>query len=296
MPSRRTRITPQSAHGRLAAALTALGEEFGVPEGFPAAALAEARSAAPPEPAIDLRDLPFVTLDPVGSRDLDQAFHLERTARAATRAAARGFTLHYAIADVPGFVAPGGALDAEARTRGQTLYLPDGAVPLHPPVLSEGRASLLPDADRSAYVWTVALDSDGSVVDARVERALIRSRAQLDYPSAQAAIDLGAAAGPLALLPEVGRLRIAQEHARGGASLNLPEEEILRDEHGYRIERRTPLPVEEWNAQLSLLTGMIAGRMMLDARIGILRTMPPPAPEALDGFRARVAALGTPWP
>ncbi|MFC7764855.1 RNB domain-containing ribonuclease [Leucobacter soli] len=204
MPSRRTRITPQSSHGQLAAALTALREEFGVPEGFPAAALAEARSAAPPEPAIDLRDLPFVTLDPVGSRDLDQAFHLERTARAATRAAARGFTLHYAIADVPGFVAPGGALDAEARTRGQTLYLPDGAVPLHPPVLSEGRASLLPDADRSAYVWTVALDSDGSVVDARVERALIRSRAQLDYPSAQAAIDLGAAAGPLALLPEVG--------------------------------------------------------------------------------------------
>ena len=79
-----------------------------------------------------------MTLDPLESRDLDQAFHIEP-------AGDGGFILRYAIADVPGFVAPGGALDAEARRRGQTLYLPDGSVPLHPRELSEDRASLLPD-------------------------------------------------------------------------------------------------------------------------------------------------------
>ena len=289
MPARRARITPQSSRGRLAAALTALREEFSVPAGFPAEVLAEADRARPPEPALDLREVPFVTLDPPGSRDLDQAFHIERLAGDA------GYHLRYAIADLPGFVVPGGALDAEARSRGQTLYLPDGSVPLHPPTLSEGRASLLPGQDRSAYVWTIALDADGTRADARVERALIRSRAQLDYPAAQLAIDGGAAEGPLALLPELGALRIAREHTRGGASLNMPDEEIVRDEHGYRIERRMPLPVEEWNAQLSLLTGMVAARLMLDGGVGILRTMPRPTHDALDGFRTRVRALGAPW-
>ena len=52
-------------------------------------------------------------------------------------------------------------LDAEVRRRGQTVYLPDGSVPLHPPVLSEGAASLLPDGPRAAVLWTIDLDADG---------------------------------------------------------------------------------------------------------------------------------------
>lgn len=287
MPIRRAHLTPPSSHGELAAALEALRRENEVPEGFPAEVLAEAEAANPDPPPLDLRDVPFVTLDPLESRDLDQALHLEETAD--------GWLVRYAIADLPGFVKPGGALDAEARRRGQTLYLPDGKVPLHPEILSEDRASLLPDQDRSAFVWTVALDADGATREARVERALVRSRAKLDYEGAQAAIDAGTADGPLALLPRVGELRIAQERARGGASLNLPDEEIIRDESGYRIERRYPLQVEEWNAQLSLLVGIAAGEMMLAARIGVLRTMPAPDPDALSEFRARVAALGRPW-
>ncbi|MBN9613007.1 MAG: RNB domain-containing ribonuclease [Actinobacteria bacterium] len=291
MPTRHARITPQSSHGQLAAALAALREQFSVNASFPAEALAEAETATSPRVELDLRDVPFVTLDPPGSRDLDQAFHLER----ATGRGGAAYIVRYAIADVPGVVRPGGALDAEVRTRGQTLYLPDGSVPLHPPILSEGRASLLAGEDRTAYVWTVSLDETGAQLDARVERAVIRSRAQLDYPSAQITIEQGEAEGALALLAEVGRLRIEQERLRGGASLNMPDEEIVRDPSGYRIVRRFPLPVEEWNAQLSLLTGMVAGSMMIDGGIGILRTMPAPEATALHEFRARVAALGLPW-
>ncbi|WP_449281193.1 RNB domain-containing ribonuclease [Leucobacter sp.] len=288
MPARHTHLSPRSAHGQLAAALAALRTEFSVPDGFADPVLAEASEASPSMPERDLRDIGFVTLDPRGSRDLDQAFHLERRGE--------GLLVRYAIADLPGFVGPGGALDLEARRRGQTLYLPDGSVPLHPRLLSEGRASLLAGEDRAAFVWTVQLDGSGAAGEARVERALVRSRAQLDYAGAQLRIDGGEADGPLALLPELGALRVARERARGGASLNLPDEEIVREPDGYRIERRFPLPVEEWNSQLSLLVGIAAGELMLDGGIGVLRTMPEPTHDALREFRRRVAALGQPWP
>lgn len=158
----------------------AIRAELGVPEDFPADALAEAEAAAarPPLPELDATDVELVTLDPPGSRDLDQAVHLaERNG---------GFRVTYAIADVGGFVRLGGALDAEARRRGQTVYSPDRRVPLHPTVLSEGAASLLPGQVTPAVVWTLDLDGDGELTTSDVRRARVRSRAQLDYPGVQA--------------------------------------------------------------------------------------------------------------
>ncbi len=133
---------------------------------------------------------------------------------------------------------------------------------------------------------------------------MIRSRQRLDYESAQHTIDSDSGSGrdrgetggeQLALLREFGLLRIEQERLRGGASLNMADEEVVRDEHGYRLVREAPLAVEDWNAQLSLLTGMVAARMMLDGGIGILRTMPLPDAAALEEFRTATAALGMPW-
>ena len=172
MPLRSSRLAQSAAQSELAAALAALKAELDVPLEFTPEALAEAEAARAPEPELDLRDIPFATLDPASSRDLDQAFYLERSGE--------GFTVRYAIADVPGFVSAEGNVDAAARERGQTLYAADGSIPLHPRTLSEDRASLLPDVDRPAFVWTFEMDSAGSVDDFRLERALIRSRAQLD--------------------------------------------------------------------------------------------------------------------
>ncbi len=287
MPQRRSHVAPSAAQTELAAALSALRENLDTPTAFPADVLAEAEAASATIPDLDLTDVPFATLDPAGARDLDQAFHLERDGD--------GYRVRYAIADVPGFVTPGGAVDAEARRRGQTLYAADGTIPLHPPVLSEDRASLLPDVDRPALVWTFTLDAAGSVTDFRLERALIRSRAQLDYASTQEALDRGDG-GHAALLPEIGALRLEQERGRGGASLNVPDEEVVRTDDGsYAIERRSPLPVEEWNAQLSLMTGMAAAVLMIDAGVGILRTMPEPDEAAFAAFRHQTEALGRPW-
>ena len=177
MPTRRLTV-------RAPLRFDAVRAELDVPAEFPAEVLAEAERAAaePVLPAYDATDLPLVTVDPPGSRDLDQALHL------APRPGG-GFRVSYAIADVAAFVRPGGALDAEARKRTQTLYSPDLRTPLHPPVLGEGAASLLPDQVRPAVLWRIDLDPAGEVAAVDVRRALVRSRAQLDYPGLQAALD-----------------------------------------------------------------------------------------------------------
>ncbi len=278
----------------LTAALSALRDELDLPQDFPPDVLAEAERAAREVPVdpdaaglADLRGIPFLTIDPAGSTDLDQAVHLARTAS--------GATLHYAIADVPAFVSPGGSVAAEAWQRGQTIYAPDGRIPLHPAVLSEDAASLLPDRDRRAYVWRFDLDDGARPTSVTLVRAVIRSRAQWTYVDAQQAIDGGRAPETLTALVWFGDERARRESERGGASLNLPETRIVSTARGYDLEVDEGVPLEDANAQVSLLTGMAAADIMLRGRIGILRTMPPASPDDLETFRAETVALGLPW-
>ena len=176
MPSRHITVLPTPAAPADAATTDALlrrlaqiRTDLKVPQDFSSAALADAQAAADSHPSApaDLTDVAFWTLDPVGSMDLDQAMALERDGD--------GYRVRYAIADVPHFVTPGSALDTEVRARGLTIYAPDGRVPLHPPVLSEAAASLLPDQVRPAYVWDLRLAADGTVTSAGVARAMVRS-------------------------------------------------------------------------------------------------------------------------
>ncbi|WBB79897.1 RNB domain-containing ribonuclease [Micromonospora sp. WMMD882] len=269
----------------------ALRQELGLPDRFPPEAQREADGAAArPLPAYaDRRDVPLVTLDPAASRDLDQAMCL-------TRRAGGGYRVRYAIADVATHVRPGGALEAETWRRGQTVYLPDGNVPLHPETLSEGAASLLPDVDRAAVLWTIDLDADAATVGVHLERAVVRSRAKLDYAGVQADADAGRLAEPIALLPELGALLTARGLRRGAINLPLPEQDVEPDGDGWRLVLRGPAPMEEHNAQISLLTGMAAADLMLAGRIGLLRAMPAPKPEAVARLRAVAVPLGVNWP
>jgi exoribonuclease R len=274
----------------LADTLRQVREDLNLPESFPPAVEAEAKEAvdAVELPVPDHTDVEFVTIDPEGATDLDQALQLER--------AGDGYLVRYAIADVPAFVRPGGEIDAEARERGQTLYAPDGRIPLHPTLISEHAASLLEGEVRGAFVWTFELDAAANVTSTALVRARIRSRHQYSYAQVQEQLDAGTASESLQLLKEVGAKRTALERERGGASLNRPDEEVEFRGGRYELVRRSPLPVEEWNAQLSLMTGMAAARIMLDGGVGILRTMPAPFPDTLEHFRMQVAALGCPWP
>ncbi|MDQ4491066.1 RNB domain-containing ribonuclease [Sinomonas sp. ASV486] len=280
----------EASGAALAGAFAALRDEFELASEYPAAALADAAAAiaAHTLPDEDATDVEFVTIDPPASTDLDQALHIERDGD--------GYRVRYAIADVPAFVRPQGELDAETRRRGQTIYAADAKVPLHPRDITDDAGSLLADAVRGAFVWDFRLDAEGEVAAVELVHARVRSRAKLNYAAVQEQIDAGTAAEPLMLLREVGLKRVELERRRGGASLNLPEQEIVpTDDGGYRIEIAPQRPVEDWNAQISLMTGMAAAKLMVNARIGILRTMPAPDERSLRHFRRQTQALGKPW-
>jgi exoribonuclease R len=264
--------------------------ELNVTPAFPAEVdeAAAAAATSPRLPDLDRTDIPFVTIDPPSSMDLDQALYLERDGD--------GYLVHYAIADVGAFVSPGDPVDLEAHRRGETLYGADSKVPLHPKVLSEGAASLLPDVVRPALLWTIKVDATGEGTDITVERARVRSTAKLDYERAQKVIDDGSASESLQLLAEVGKLRLAREAGRGGVSLPLPEQEIDVSDDTWQLEFRNLLPVEEWNAQISLLTGFGAASLMIRARIGLLRTLPPPDPRDVQRLHRTAKALDIDWP
>ncbi|MFF4781936.1 RNB domain-containing ribonuclease [Streptomyces griseorubiginosus] len=284
MPRRRIRVTDDP----LRAAFTALRTELEVPSAFPPEALSEAERPPRPGAHVDATDIPLFTIDPPASTDLDQAMHLARRGT--------GYRLRYAIADVAAFVVPGRSLDAETHRRVMTLYIPDTRVPLHPPVLSEGAASLLPDQVRPAALWTIDLDAEGRTTAAEVHRALVRSRAKLNYEGVQKAIDTGTAEEPLLLLKEIGELREALEVERGGISLRVPEQEIVERDGGYELTYRAGVPADGWNAQISLLTGMAAADLMLAHGTGVLRTLPAAPDGAVGRLRRTALALHIDWP
>lgn len=286
-------VRVKATSAELKEALAKVEEELELPGDFPpdVTAAAEKAAGAAALPELDRTDIEFLTIDPEGSRDLDQALHIERDPDVEG-----GFVVHYAIADVAAFVKPGDPIDVEAHRRGETLYGAGHRIALHPPQLSEGAASLLPDQTCPALLWTMKVDATGEGTSVRVERALVRSRQQLSYVAAQAALDDGSAGEVLELLREVGRLREAKELERGGISLPLPEQEVREEDGELRLEFREQLPVELWNAQVSLMTGMAAATLMLEGKVGVLRTLPPPDPRDVARLRRVAKGLRIDWP
>lgn len=284
-------------------AFTRARKELEVRTGFPdevrqAAEEAARRRVEAGEGRTDLTAVPFVTIDPPGSRDLDQALHLER--------AGDGLRLRYAIADVGFFVDRGSLIEQEAWRRGVTFYAPDEKQSLYPPALSEGAASLLADATCPAVVFTLEVDASGALRSTTVEPAVVRSRRQLTYTEVRDHVLGGGRlfagepwAEVLMLLKEFGELRKAVETARGGVSLPLVSQHVQRDAAarlGYVLEYEAPNPAEDWNEQVSLLAGHAAALLMLDAGVGMLRVQPPADAESVEVFRTAAAALGFPWP
>src|SRR5450631_1708580 len=142
MPHRRVRLVADGPV--LREGFAAIRTELNIP-----AAAAHPRLPDALAEGVDRTDTAFLTIDPPGSMDLDQAMHIVRTPK--------GYRVLYAIADVAAFVTPGDPIDVEAHVRGETLYSPDMRTPLHPPVMGEGAASLLPDQTRPALLWTINL-------------------------------------------------------------------------------------------------------------------------------------------
>ena len=267
----------------LADGLADIRAQFRIPASFPAPVLAAAEAAAKRRPSehADRTAMPFVTLDPASSTDLDQAFAIE--------AAGSDLLLHYAIADVAWFVDDGDLLDQEAWQRGETTYLPDGKAGLYPPVLAEGAASLLPDGPRAAVIFTTRVAPDGAVKLQGVERALIRSRAKLAYENVRDE-DLPAD------FIELARRITDAEDRRGAARVDPPEQEVEHNGDGkFTLRFRPLLPSETRNAAMSLASNLAVADALQAAGTGLFRIMSEPSDFAVKRLRLTAQAFGLDW-
>ncbi|PIE34439.1 MAG: RNB domain-containing ribonuclease [Ilumatobacter coccineus] len=264
--------------------LDAIVDELDLPLGFAPDLADAARDAVQRGPRgrrTDRTRWPYVTLDPASSRDLDQAFRLER-------GSGDDLILHYAIADVGAFVAPGDPLDVEAFRRAVTVYLPQRRINLYPSVMSEEAVSLVPNADRAAVVFTVRVGTDGHPRLDGVERALIRNRAKLAYSSVTSG-DLPDE------FDEFARRIRAAEIARGASRVDFPEQEVILDRAQLTLRFRPRRPVEEHNAALSLATNLAVGEALYDAHTGLFRVMPEVDARREGRLRRTAKAVGLTW-
>lgn len=278
-----------------------------IPRDFSPEVLAEAEASAQRDPLAakfqNLQNIPFVTIDPPTSRDLDQAYFAARRGK--------GYEVKYAIAHVGFFVERGSALEKSAWERGTTMYSPDLKTPLYPLSLSENAASLLPDVTRPAIVFDLHLDAHGEIESLAIEPAIICSRAKLAYPDVgehlnaeRTAPNSGKLSGKewseaLSLLEEIGRKRQALEIERGAISLRIPAQQVERWStalYGYRLAFEQASEVEDWNAQISLMTGMAAASLMIEHEVGLLRALDPPRNDRLLMLQLTAKAIGVVWP
>jgi len=123
---------------------------------------------------VDLRALPFVTIDGEDAKDFDDAVYCEQGAGGTCK-------LYVAIADVSHYVSVDSALDEEAQNRGNSVYFPGHVIPMLPEALSNGLCSLKPKVDRLVMVCEMHLDKQGRVQDYLFYEGVIHSHARMTY-------------------------------------------------------------------------------------------------------------------
>lgn len=230
----------------------------------------------------DVTDMPFVTLDPAASTDLDQAFVLEQDGDA--------ILLHYALADLSAFLGDDDAIESEAWQRGVTIYGINKKIPLYPAELSQGLASLLPDGPRPAMLVTVGIQADGTLSFKSIERVVCASSAKLAYDSVE--IDT------LPYLEEFAKRMWVNEAERGAVRVEFPQQEVIVDAEapgGVRLALRAQNYAESVNATLSLAVNLALGRLCKDAGVGLFRVMDEPNPQAIELLRRSASVLGIQW-
>ena len=160
----------------------------GLPTGFSELVEREAEDQALPtlKGREDLREVPFITIDPADARDHDDAVYAERDTDPKNEG---GWIVWVAIADVAAYVRPNSALDREARDKGNSTYFPDRVEPMLPEILSNGLCSLKQGENRACMAVRMIFDKGGKKTGHKFMRGLMRSHAKLSYEQAQAAID-----------------------------------------------------------------------------------------------------------
>ncbi len=122
---------------------------------------------------VDLRNLPFVTIDGSDAKDFDDAVYCELKDNV--------FNLYVAIADVAHYVNDGTALERDAYLRGTSVYFPKRVIPMLPEKLSNGLCSLNPNVDRLVMCCQMKINQSGEILEYKVFNGVIHSNARLTY-------------------------------------------------------------------------------------------------------------------
>ncbi|MFM9936775.1 MAG: ribonuclease R family protein, partial [Novosphingobium sp.] len=266
--------------------------KHGLPFVFPQAALDEAavaaRMALSEEKREDLRALPIVAIDPADARDHDDAIWAESDGEG-------GFRAVVAIADVSFYVRPGGAVDREARKRGNSAYFPDRVVPMLPEVLSADVCSLKVGADRAAMACHMTIDAGGRITAWRFTRALVRIAEVIAYEEAQRRINAGEAAPHLMNLWAAWRLLEKARDARDPLALELPERRVVLDGAGKiaEIAIRERLDAHRVVEDF-MIAANVAAAKALEAKVApvVYRIHEPPSREKLIALKDYLATFG----
>ena len=275
--------------------------QHGIPDHFPEEVLAEADKCKPAglKRREDLRDLPFVTIDPADARDRDDAVLVQHDDDPRNEG---GFVVWVAIADVAHYVRFGGTLDREARKRGNSTYFPDRVVPMLPDRLSGDLCSLHEDVPRASIAVRMRIDASGNKIDHQFLRGLIRSRASLTYQEVQAGMD-GAPTDRLAPMmePVIRPLFAAYEALKKARSrrqpleLDLPERRIEIDDAGVvqSVNFKERLDAHRLIEEFMVLANVAAAETLIKKRTPLLfRVHEEPNPDKLDALREVVQAAG----
>ncbi|MCB1689309.1 MAG: ribonuclease R [Halioglobus sp.] len=273
----------------------------GIPWEWPDEVLDEAsRLEAEPleadkEHRVDLRKLPFVTIDGEDARDFDDAVYCEQASNGKWR-------LWVAIADVSHYVAPGSALDQEAALRGNSVYFPARVVPMLPEALSNGLCSLKPAVDRLAMVCEMELSATGVLSKYRFYEAVIHSHARLTYTQVGEVLEKGKH-------PDVDKHRVpdlkrlhglyhvlrAARDKRGAIDFETVETRIIFDDN-RKIEAIVPVVRNDAHKLIEecMLCANVATARFYDAnKLPILfRVHEGPTEEKLEGLRKFLGELG----
>jgi len=259
--------------------------KHGIPHVFGEETLAEAELAArlplSEERREDLRHLPIVAIDPTDARDHDDAIWAAPDDDPANPG---GFQAVVAIADVSFYVRPGGALDREARKRGNSVYFPDRVVPMLPEVLSADVCSLRAGEDRAAMVCHLTIDATGHVRDWRFTRALVRIAEVIAYEQAQGRIIAGEADANLQNLWACWRALASAREKRDPLELELPERRVVLDEQGRIAEIRLRERLDAHRVvEDFMIAANVAAAKALESRVApiVYRLHEPPSREKL---------------
>ncbi len=279
-------------------------KSFGLPEKFPAEVLREAEKARERMNAeemarrLDLTKECIYTIDPEDAKDHDDAVSVEKIPN--------GYRLGVHIADVSFFVPPGSALDKEAFSRGNSVYLPGMVIPMLPEVLSNDVCSLKPNRKRLAYSVFIDIDNKGNLRSWRLAETVIKSQAKLSYEEVQEFFDTGKAsprvarvADSLLLARKLARLLSKKRFAQGSLDFDLPEAKIILNKKGEVLELGNRVRLESHRLVEEFMLAAnraVALEVFRSGQPFLYRVHARPDMEKLEAFSMMMSRLGYRFP